>query len=141
MARLYVVLFLAQIAFAAAALISCLSTEEGEINALPRVGWILIILFFPLIGSIAWFVAGRSTTRPRKTWRAAGGFQEKDRPRAPDDDPEFLRSLRTRLDEGPATPRGRDSLRDGGREAAPEPPPGEAGTTPRPDPDDDQLNR
>jgi hypothetical protein len=94
MARLYVVFFFLQIALAAAALISCLSTEEDQINALPRWAWILIVLFFPLIGSIAWFVAGRSTATPRNTWRPGRGFPGYDRPRAPDDDPEFLRSLR-----------------------------------------------
>jgi hypothetical protein len=96
MGRLYVLLFFLQIALAAAALISCLSTEEDDIAALPRIAWILIILFFPLIGSIAWFVAGRTKTKPRTTWRTGAGFPEKDRPRAPDDDPDFLRSLRDR---------------------------------------------
>jgi hypothetical protein len=101
MARLYVVFFLLQIALAAAALISCLSTEEEQIKSLPRLAWILIILFFPLIGSIAWFVAGRSTTRPRKTWRPGRGPSGYERPRAPDDDPDFLRSLRPRPDHDP----------------------------------------
>jgi hypothetical protein len=96
MGRLYVLLFLLQIALAAAALISCLSTEEDDIAALPRIAWILIILFFPLIGSIAWFAAGRTRTKPRKTWRPGAGFSEVERPRAPDDDPDFLRSLRDR---------------------------------------------
>jgi len=96
MGRLYVLLFLAQIALAAAALISCLSAEEGDIAALPRWAWILIILFFPLLGSIAWFAAGRTPTTPRRTWRAGAGFPEAPRPRAPDDDPDFLRYLRDR---------------------------------------------
>jgi hypothetical protein len=96
MGRLYVLLFFLQIALAAAALISCLSTEDDDIAALPRIAWILIILFFPLIGSIAWFVAGRTRTKPRKTWRPGTGFPEYERPRAPDDDPDFLRSLRDR---------------------------------------------
>jgi hypothetical protein len=93
MARLYLVIFVVQIVLAVAALISCLSAEGGEINAIPRLGWILIILFFPLVGSIAWFIAGRTTTTPRSTWRIGNGFRERTRPVAPDDDPEFLRSL------------------------------------------------
>jgi len=95
MARLYVLLFLAQIVLAVLALISCLSTEEGEIRALPRLVWVLIILFFPLIGSIAWFLAGRPA-RDRAAgggWRAGAGLPEPKRPAAPDDDPEFLKSL------------------------------------------------
>lgn len=95
MARLYVLLFVAQIALAVIALISCLSAEEGEIRALPRLVWVLIILFFPLIGSIAWFLAGRpvKSAQPRTSWPTGGGFPERSRPVAPDDDPEFLRSL------------------------------------------------
>jgi hypothetical protein len=98
MTRLYLVIFVLQLALVVGALISCLSTEDGDINAIPRLWWILIILFFPLVGSIAWFAVGRTrTTRPRKTWRSGGGFPEAERPRrpiAPDDDPEFLRSLK-----------------------------------------------
>ncbi|RKN49441.1 PLD nuclease N-terminal domain-containing protein [Micromonospora endolithica] len=99
MARLYVLLFVVQIVLAVCALISCLSAEEGEIRALPRVAWVLIILFFPLVGSIAWFVAGRQTSdgRPRTPWQApsagAPTGRKKSRPLAPDDDPEFLRSI------------------------------------------------
>ncbi|GAB3153592.1 PLD nuclease N-terminal domain-containing protein [Micromonospora sonneratiae] len=103
MARLYALLFIVQIILAVCALISCLSAEEGDIRALPRLVWVLIILFFPLIGSIAWFLAGRPVPsglpgRPGQAatgWRATGGSPEKrpTRPVAPDDDPEFLRSL------------------------------------------------
>lgn len=98
-ARLYLLLFAAQILLAIAALISCLSADEGDINALPRIAWVLIILFFPLLGSIAWFAAGRTRVRPAgNAWRPGAGFPERERPRprpvAPDDDPEFLRSVR-----------------------------------------------
>jgi hypothetical protein len=97
MGRVLPILFLVQIALWVAALISCLSTEEGNIRALPRIVWVIIILLFPLVGSIAWFVAGRERySSPKKSWRPGGGFPENERPRrtvAPDDDPEFLRRL------------------------------------------------
>ncbi|MEV4659218.1 PLD nuclease N-terminal domain-containing protein [Micromonospora sp. NPDC049301] len=98
MVRLYVLLFLVQIALAVCALISCLSAEEGQIRALPRIAWVLIILFFPLVGSIAWFVAGREpSSGARRTWPAGSGSAERSRrPVAPDDDPEFLRSMQDR---------------------------------------------
>ncbi|MGC4768648.1 PLD nuclease N-terminal domain-containing protein [Micromonospora sp. DT44] len=99
MARLYVLLFLAQIVLAVCALISCLSAEEGQIRALPRIVWVLIILFFPLIGSIAWFVAGREPgTANRTVWPGGTSAPERQprRPLAPDDDPEFLRSVQDR---------------------------------------------
>lgn len=100
MVRLYGLLFLAQVVLAICALISCLSAEEGEIRALPRVAWVLIILFFPLIGSVAWFAAGREPTarHPRTARPMGNGFAEPDRrrPVAPDDDPAFLSSLAER---------------------------------------------
>ncbi|RGC69856.1 hypothetical protein C5N14_05465 [Micromonospora sp. MW-13] len=98
MARLYVLLFLVQIVLAVCALISCLSAEEGQVRGLPRIAWVLVILIFPLVGSIAWFVAGREPAAGRP--RAAGPLgrppAERRRPVAPDDDPEFLSSLAER---------------------------------------------
>jgi hypothetical protein len=97
MGRVGLFLFIANIAMAAAALISCLSTEDSDIRGLPRIGWVIIILLFPLVGGIAWFVAGRQTNVIRKnTWRPGSGFPESERPNrtiAPDDNPDFLRNL------------------------------------------------
>ncbi len=98
--RLFFVLFLAVVALTAIALIGCLSADDGHIRALPRAAWVLIILFVPLIGSIAWYAAGRPVTAAqRHGWRPGTGFPEAERPPrqvAPDDDAEFLRSLRAR---------------------------------------------
>ena len=96
MARLFVLLFLAQVVLAACALVSCLSAEDGEPRVLARLTWVLVILLIPLIGPIAWFLAGRHAGRA-----TAGGswpfvrFPERrhQRPLAPDDDPDFLRSI------------------------------------------------
>ncbi|MFI7433144.1 PLDc N-terminal domain-containing protein [Micromonospora haikouensis] len=112
MARLYVLLFLVQIALAVLALISCLSAEEGAIRGLPRLAWVLIILFFPLVGSIAWFLAGRQrpAAGPGAPRSAPGGPR---RPLAPDDDPEFLDSLaqRTRRQDAELFRRWEEDLR------------------------------
>ncbi|WP_444950190.1 PLD nuclease N-terminal domain-containing protein [Micromonospora ureilytica] len=99
MARLGVLLFLVQIVLAVCALISCLSAEEGKIRALPRIAWVLIILFFPLVGSIAWFIVGRQPSPGAGAgWSGGigGGERQRPRPVAPDDDPEFLRSVEER---------------------------------------------
>jgi hypothetical protein len=98
MGRLLPLLFLIEIALAAVALISCLSADESDIRGLPKIAWVIVILLFPLVGAIAWFAVGRPVTvasRPT-TWRPGSGFPESERPRpvAPDDNPEFLRSLR-----------------------------------------------
>ena len=101
MGRLFPLLALADLALLVVALIDCLSVEEGEIRALPRVAWVFIILLFSPIGGIAWFVAGRpSRSAPRaESWSPGNGFPESERPRrelAPDDDPDFLRRLSAR---------------------------------------------
>ncbi len=97
MARLYILLFLVQVVLAVCALISCLSAEEDGIRHLPRIAWLLIILFFPLVGSIAWFVAAGSANLSASTsWAPGARPAERHRPVAPDDDPEFLRSIEER---------------------------------------------
>lgn len=99
MVRLSLVLFLTQIVLAVIALIGCLSADAGKIRALPRLIWLLVILFLPLVGAIAWFLAGRpaAATGPGGRWRISGGpfGPDRRRPPAPDDDPEFLRSIGT----------------------------------------------
>ncbi|MEV0532323.1 PLD nuclease N-terminal domain-containing protein [Kitasatospora sp. NPDC050463] len=82
------------------AFIDCLTTPEDEVKHLPKVVWVIIVLLFPLVGSIAWLVAGKRRGAPQ-THPAGGpaGHPEHERPRggrplAPDDDPEFLASLK-----------------------------------------------
>jgi Phospholipase_D-nuclease N-terminal len=95
MARLFALVLLAHTVLAVAALISCLSAEGEGIRSLPRLAWVPAILFVVLLGPIAWFVAGRPAPEgaarwPLRTWPRTN------RPVAPDDDAEFLRSLDTR---------------------------------------------
>ncbi|MFI9203773.1 PLD nuclease N-terminal domain-containing protein [Streptomyces sp. NPDC053048] len=70
------------------AFIDCLNTPENEVRGLPKLAWVFIILLFGevLVGPVAWLVAGR----PKAAARAAG----ERRWVAPDDNPEFLRSLK-----------------------------------------------
>jgi hypothetical protein len=99
MGRLFPLLFLADLALLVVALIDCLSTDEYEIRALPKIMWVFIILLFSPVGPIVWFVAGRPdrSKQPRSEgWQPSAGLAEPARPGkqvAPDDDPEFLRGL------------------------------------------------
>jgi hypothetical protein len=110
MVRLYSLFVLLDLALLVVALIDCLSAEESLIRALPRVPWVFIILLFSPVGAIAWFVAGRPAPAVRLSngtvWRPGSGFPENERPRqrsmAPDDDPEFLKSLASNLREDEA---------------------------------------
>lgn len=82
-------------------LVDVIGTPEGRMRNLPRVGWLLLVLIFPLVGSIAWLVAGRpATSAPTRP----SAFPEYDRPgRASVADPEkdeaFLREVRARAEE------------------------------------------
>jgi hypothetical protein len=90
------------------ALVDCIQTDESLVRNLPKAAWILLIVLVPLVGSIAWLAAGRPTADQRGQGRrqvawpatATSGFPEYERPGqtgrrtfAPDDDPEFLRTL------------------------------------------------
>jgi hypothetical protein len=86
-------------------IIDALMSPEQAVRNLPKIGWVLIVLFFPLIGSIAWLVAGRPqegrANLPYKgntgqaPWPATrtAGFPEYERPAlrgTPNDDVAFL---------------------------------------------------
>ncbi|MCX4686191.1 PLD nuclease N-terminal domain-containing protein [Kitasatospora purpeofusca] len=81
------------------AFIDCLTTPEDEVKHLPKVVWVIIVLLFPLVGSIAWLVAGKQRgalrTAPADGADGPGYAPRRDgRPVAPDDNPEFLASLK-----------------------------------------------
>ncbi|MEU9602897.1 PLD nuclease N-terminal domain-containing protein [Streptomyces sp. NPDC048057] len=91
------------------AFIDVLNTPEKEVRNLPKVAWVIIVLLFMPLGPIAWFIAGR----PRRTAAsgglaaAFGGAGRGGRGGgwvAPDDNPDFLKSLgderRKKKDEG-----------------------------------------
>jgi hypothetical protein len=87
-------------------LIDVIGRSDGEIRNLPKLAWVVLVLLFPLVGSIAYLVAGRplGTARPSAHERAVPDFPEYDRPgRAaatkPESDEEFLRKVRERAEE------------------------------------------
>jgi hypothetical protein len=72
------------------ALVDCIQTDQHEQRNLPKIAWILLILVFPPIGAVVWFIAGR----PRGGFGGRpGGPKRPTRPIGPDDDPDFLRNL------------------------------------------------
>jgi len=84
------------------AIVDCLQTPDTELRGLPRLAWLVLILFLPIGGSVAWLLAGRArggAERPRLAWPAgptSGGSESQGPARrvaAPDDDPEFLSQL------------------------------------------------
>ncbi|WDZ87312.1 PLD nuclease N-terminal domain-containing protein [Micromonospora cathayae] len=89
MVRVFLFLIVIQVVIASLALIDCLSAEKHQVRALPRALWVPVILVVPLLGPIAWFVAGR----PASGGGAPRAASPRPGPIAPDDNPEFLKSL------------------------------------------------
>jgi len=93
---LKVLIYALPIILAVYALVDLVQTDEEDVQGLPKLVWVMLIVFIAVIGPIAWLVAGRRG----RTWlpglsRAGGpGQPGSGRPTAPDDDPDFLRGLR-----------------------------------------------
>jgi hypothetical protein len=85
--------------------LNVITTPEHEIRNLPKMLWLLLVLFIPLIGPICWLVAGRPQGPPANLpYKGNRGIPaEYDRPNrsaasSPDDDVEFLTELRERAE-------------------------------------------
>ncbi len=87
MVRVFLFLAAVELTLVVLALISCLSAERRAVRSMPRAAWIVAIVVLPLLGPVAWFLAGRP--RPGD----GGPARPPRRPTSPDDDPDFLRSL------------------------------------------------
>lgn len=89
--------FLLIIALTIYAFIDCLNTPEEEVKHLPKVVWVLIILLFSIVGPVVWLFAGKKRTAG--VGGVGGGRARRTQWVAPDDNPEFLKSLRDEQDE------------------------------------------
>ncbi|MGW6980410.1 PLD nuclease N-terminal domain-containing protein [Streptomyces sp. NPDC054932] len=80
--------FLLILALTIYAFIDCLNTPEQDVKHLPKVVWVIIILLFSIVGPVVWLFAGKQRVAP------GGGRTRRTQWVAPDDNPEFLKSLR-----------------------------------------------
>ncbi|MEO8107330.1 MAG: PLDc N-terminal domain-containing protein [Actinomycetes bacterium] len=71
--------FLIELALVVFCIIDVIQTPESDIRNLPKWAWIILILIVPLIGSIAWLVAGRPVRPGSDQWRPGAGFPEQQR--------------------------------------------------------------
>jgi len=84
-----------------------ITSRQDEVRHLPKWGWLVLVLLFPLVGSVVSLVAGcprRTAGKGRRFERQAPAFPEYDRPgraAAVDAaaDEEFLRRCRERAEE------------------------------------------
>ncbi|MDR7086919.1 hypothetical protein J2X11_001758 [Aeromicrobium panaciterrae] len=87
-------------------LIDAITTDEGSVRNLGKVMWIVLIVFLPLVGSIAWIVAGRPEAARSMPYKGNYGPVVSDRERPirhpssnPVDDEDFQRKFRERAEE------------------------------------------
>jgi len=69
-------------------LIDCIQTDAALIRNLSKIAWIVLIVVIPVVGGIAWLVAGRPPREARAAsvpWRSTrtAGFPEYERPGPP----------------------------------------------------------
>ena len=127
---LRVLMFVVPLVLAIYCVVEAVSSRDDEVRNLPKPWWILLILFFPFVGSIAWLAAGRPQHGPRRHGpheRSATSYPEYDRPgrfavEDPAADEEFLRKVRERAEEQRRRAR-EQKERDGGTGSGEEPGP------------------
>jgi hypothetical protein len=64
---MHLVISLAFLALTIFVLVDIITSEEWRIRNLPKMAWVIIVILLPLIGSILWFVAGKTYDKPVET--------------------------------------------------------------------------
>ncbi|MDT4961165.1 MAG: hypothetical protein QOF87_812 [Pseudonocardiales bacterium] len=82
-------------------IIDVITTPDSQCRNLPKIAWLFIVILLVDIGSVAWLVAGRTWNGEPRRPLAGTPARPGQRPKAsnPDDDEEFLASLRSRAEE------------------------------------------
>ena len=92
---LRVLLILVPLALSIYAFIDCITTDEQDVRYIQKPIWAILVLLFPVVGSVSWLIAGRRRpTTAGRAWGGAAGSGGGSDWVAPDDNPEFLASLR-----------------------------------------------
>ena len=61
---MYIVFTIAYLALVVFALVDVITSNDGQVKHLPKIGWIILIVLLPLIGSIVWLIAGKDRALP-----------------------------------------------------------------------------
>lgn len=88
-------MFIVPLALTIYAFIDCLNTSEEDTKHLPKIAWVFIILLFWIVGPVVWLVAGKN--RHNRAGGAGPASWQRGRRQqwvAPDDNPDFLKSLK-----------------------------------------------
>ncbi|MFF8676308.1 PLD nuclease N-terminal domain-containing protein [Streptomyces sp. NPDC015140] len=108
---LRVLMFLVPLALSVYAFIDCISTKDEDVRYIPKPFWAILVLLFPLVGSVSWIIAGKKRHPAGASPWAGGGRRQWV---APDDNPDFLKSLGKDDPKNPDPDADRDT--DGGKD-------------------------
>jgi hypothetical protein len=100
------VLALVEVVLLVYCVLHIVTTPEGEVRNLPKLLWLVLVVVLPLVGGIAWLIAGRPQGPARSLpYKGNQGvppmYDRSGRATAfrPDDDEAFLRGLRERAEQ------------------------------------------
>lgn len=83
-------------------LLDAVRTPAHEARTLPKWLWVLVTLFFPVVGPIMWLILGRPKAQPAAGAPRPGFGQRRNTPApsvsSPDDDEEYLRWLKAKAE-------------------------------------------
>lgn len=85
MARVLIVGAFLALIFWVFSIVDCAVQPAARHRGVPKGAWIAIVVLMPVLGGILWFVIGRRRRSDQEGMHSV----------APDDDPEFLRTLGT----------------------------------------------
>ena len=77
-------------------LVDAIQTPDEQVRNLQKVIWIFLIAITPIVGPVAWLIAGRPRSiLPPGGWPGSSGSSGRGTsgPRGPEDDPDFLGRL------------------------------------------------
>ena len=99
-------LFIVELGLLVYCVLNIVTTPDSQVRNLPKLLWLVLVVILPLVGGIAWLVAGRPQGPARSMpYKGNHGVPpEYDRPgravaASPDDDEAFLRGLRERAEQ------------------------------------------
>jgi len=91
MNRIQLAVIVAVVIFQIFTTVYAASANPRQVRVLPKVVWVLLCLFIPIIGGLLYITIGRPIDGD------AGQGAKRSRPIAPDDDADFLRDLGSRF--------------------------------------------
>ena len=71
MAALFSVIMLVAVV---AALVDIITRDDWQVKHLPKIAWVLLVVFLPLIGVVLWVALGREWNLPERAPRSARGY-------------------------------------------------------------------